>query len=148
MCRLPEETPSLACFRRSQSCRGAGEAAEPASRCERRAATQGASVRSLASKPVTAGGRRFVISERHLSSVLRPTDRPYGEVFRVFDFEVSSKCASGEPEIVPSRELELVPRELKSRELPRRFRPSSHSSIFSLGVTLNQIFQWQYYEFY
>jgi hypothetical protein len=55
--------------------------------------------------------------------VLGPTDRPYGEVFKVFDFEVSSKSASGEREIVPSRGLDVGCRERKSRELAREVPP-------------------------
>jgi hypothetical protein len=125
-------------------------ASQPVRKARRRS---GASVRSPGSKPDAAVGRRFVISEMYLSSVWRPTARPYGEVFRVFDFEVSSKCASGEPEIVPSRELESGRRERKSRELPGEFLrvlPMILRSlaVFSLGVTLNRIFQWQYYDFY
>ena len=85
--------------------------------------------------------------------VLRPTDWPYGEVSPVFAFEVSSKCASGEPEIVPNRDLDLGRKEGKSMELKREVsqRASNHFAIgpvFSTGVSLGQIFQWQYYDFY
>ena len=55
--------------------------------------------------------------------MLRPTDRPYGEVFKVFDFEVSSKSASGEREIVPSRGLDVGCQERKSREPAREVPP-------------------------
>jgi hypothetical protein len=68
--------------------------------------------------------------QRHLSSVLRSADWPYGEVFRDYEPEVSSKCASGQREILRSRTLDVVPREAESRELPREVA-SIHSSIVS-----------------